>query len=42
MCFCSQEFGAKKIKLACFDFKDPDVNLIKKKVEMGKKIDWDS
>jgi uncharacterized Rossmann fold enzyme len=33
--FIAREFGAKKIKLAGFDFEDPDVNPIKK-----KKLKW--
>ena len=33
--FVAREFGAKKIKLAGFDFEDPDVNPIKK-----KKLKW--
>jgi uncharacterized Rossmann fold enzyme len=33
--FVAREFGAEKIKLAGFDFEDPDVNPIKK-----KKLEW--
>ena len=37
--FVAREFGAKKIKLAGFDFEDPDVNpMKKKKLKWAKKL----